>query len=180
MALYTPEYKPNGEEIAVITTDEGADSRPASWRGRAHHIAGNFVELFAQKGLLRWPEAPSLCAGLRHPGRLSQHARDVRGRRRRRQERPRGHAGHRSTLATPSRASGRPTPTTRTRTARWPWRASSMPDSAGSQVLLLPRSPALPRYRLHGLRRHHRGRQPVIGKLRAGSVIENITIENAD
>ena len=48
MAIYTPEYQPTGEEIAVFTTDKGV------LRGQLHgedapiHV-GNFVEL-AQKG----------------------------------------------------------------------------------------------------------------------------------
>ena len=48
MALYTPEYKPNGEEIAVITTDEGTIRVQLHGEDAPIHV-GNFVEL-AQKG----------------------------------------------------------------------------------------------------------------------------------
>ena len=48
MALYTPEYKPNGKEIAVITTDEGTIRVQLHGEDAPIHV-GNFVEL-AQKG----------------------------------------------------------------------------------------------------------------------------------
>ena len=82
MALYTPEYKPNGKEIAVITTDEGTIRVQLHGEDAPIHV-GNFVEL-AQKGFYD---------GLKFHRRLGRQP-----------------------------------------------------------VLLLPRSPALPRHRLHGLR----------------------------
>lgn len=48
MALYTPEYKPNGEEIAVIKTTKGTIRVQLAGNDAPIHV-GNFVEL-AQKG----------------------------------------------------------------------------------------------------------------------------------
>ncbi len=48
MALYTPAYKPNGKEIAVITTDKGVIRVQLHGEDAPIHV-GNFVEL-AQKG----------------------------------------------------------------------------------------------------------------------------------
>lgn len=48
MALYTPEYKPNGSEIAVITTSKGTIRVQLAGNDAPIHV-GNFVEL-AQKG----------------------------------------------------------------------------------------------------------------------------------
>ena len=48
MALYTPEYKPNGNEIAVITTSKGTIRVQLAGNDAPIHV-GNFVEL-SQKG----------------------------------------------------------------------------------------------------------------------------------
>ena len=48
MALYTPSYKPTGEEIAVFTTNKGTIRVQLDGKGAPIHV-GNFVEL-AQKG----------------------------------------------------------------------------------------------------------------------------------
>ncbi len=48
MALYTPEYQPTGEEIAVITTSKGPIRVQLAGNDAPIHV-GNFVEL-AQKG----------------------------------------------------------------------------------------------------------------------------------
>ena len=48
MALYTPEYQPNGNEIAVITTNKGVIRVQLHGEDAPIHV-GNFVEL-AQKG----------------------------------------------------------------------------------------------------------------------------------
>jgi peptidyl-prolyl cis-trans isomerase B (cyclophilin B) len=48
MALYTPAYKPNGEEIAVIETGKGTIKVKLAGKDAPIHV-GNFVEL-AQKG----------------------------------------------------------------------------------------------------------------------------------
>ncbi len=48
MAIYTPEYKPTGDEIAVITTDKGVIRVQLHGKDAPIHV-GNFVEL-SQKG----------------------------------------------------------------------------------------------------------------------------------
>ncbi len=48
MALYTPEYKPNGEEVAVIDTSKGTIKVKLAGNDAPIHV-GNFVEL-ANKG----------------------------------------------------------------------------------------------------------------------------------
>ena len=48
MALYTPEYQPTGEEIAVINTSKGTIRVQLAGNDAPIHV-GNFVEL-AQKG----------------------------------------------------------------------------------------------------------------------------------
>ena len=44
MALYTPEYKPNGNEIAVLTTSKGTIRVQLAGNDAPIHV-GNFVEL---------------------------------------------------------------------------------------------------------------------------------------
>ena len=48
MALYTPEYSPNGNEVAVIDTSKGVIKASLAGADAPIHV-GNFVEL-AQKG----------------------------------------------------------------------------------------------------------------------------------
>lgn len=48
MALYTPEYKPNGAEVAVITTSKGTIRVQLAGNDAPIHV-GNFIEL-ATKG----------------------------------------------------------------------------------------------------------------------------------
>ena len=48
MALYTPEYAPNGNEVAVITTSKGVIRVQLAGNDAPIHV-GNFIEL-AQKG----------------------------------------------------------------------------------------------------------------------------------
>lgn len=48
MALYVPEYKPNGKEIAVLTTSKGTIRVQLAGEDAPIHV-GNFVEL-SQKG----------------------------------------------------------------------------------------------------------------------------------
>ena len=48
MSLYTPEYKPNGSEVAVITTNKGVIRVQLAGKDAPIHV-GNFVEL-AEKG----------------------------------------------------------------------------------------------------------------------------------
>ena len=47
MALYTPEYKPTGKEVAIIKTSQGTIRVELDGEGAPIHV-GNFVEL-AQK-----------------------------------------------------------------------------------------------------------------------------------
>ena len=48
MALYTPEYQPTGDEVAVFTTDKGVIKVQLMGKDAPIHV-GNFVEL-AKKG----------------------------------------------------------------------------------------------------------------------------------
>lgn len=48
MALYTPEYKPSGEEIAVITTNKGVIKVQLAGKDAPIHV-GNFIELANKK-----------------------------------------------------------------------------------------------------------------------------------
>ncbi|MDD7369289.1 MAG: peptidylprolyl isomerase [Berryella intestinalis] len=48
MALYTPEYQPTGEEVAVVVTSQGTIRVQLAGKDAPIHV-GNFVEL-AQKG----------------------------------------------------------------------------------------------------------------------------------
>jgi len=48
MALYTPEYQPTGDEVAIIETDQGTITVQLHGQDAPIHV-GNFVEL-AQKG----------------------------------------------------------------------------------------------------------------------------------
>lgn len=48
MSIYTPEYKPNGKEVAVITTNKGVIKVKLAGNDAPIHV-GNFVEL-AEKG----------------------------------------------------------------------------------------------------------------------------------
>ena len=48
MAMYTPEYQPNGSEIAVIKTSKGVIRVQLAGNDAPIHV-GNFVEL-ARKG----------------------------------------------------------------------------------------------------------------------------------
>ena len=49
MAQYTPEYRPTGDEVAVITTSKGTVRVQLAGKDAPIHV-GNFVEL-ARKGV---------------------------------------------------------------------------------------------------------------------------------
>lgn len=176
MALYTPEYQPNGNEVAVIATSEGTIRVQLHGQDAPIHV-GNFVEL-ARKGFYD---------GLKFhryvPGFVIQ-----------------GGCPHTRDMTPEDVAAGKPGPTGRPGTGgpgysiKGEWRdnphnkhddgtlamaRSSMPDSAGSQFYFcLGPQPFLDTDytvfgdTIEGL--------DVIYKLRAGSVIESVTIEGAD
>lgn len=176
MALYTPEYQPNGSEIAVITTDEGTIRVQLHGEDAPIHV-GNFVEL-AQKGFYD---------GLKFhryvPGFVIQ-----------------GGCPNTRNMTPEQVASGAPGPDGRPGTGgpgysiKGEWRTnphnehndgslamarSMLPDSAGSQFYfcLGPQHGLDGDYTVFGDTIDGRD---VIDKLRAGSVIESITIENAN
>lgn len=72
MALYTPKYQPNGNEVAVIKTSKGDIRVELAGNDAPIHV-GNFVEL-AQKGFYDNLKFPSLRSRFCDPGRLPQHA----------------------------------------------------------------------------------------------------------
>ena len=176
MALYTPEYQPNGNEVAVIATSEGTIRVQLHGQDAPIHV-GNFVEL-ARKGFYD---------GLKFhryvPGFVIQ-----------------GGCPHTRDMTPEDVAAGKPGPTGRPGTGgpgysiKGEWRdnphnkhddgtlamaRSSMPDSAGSQFyfclgpqLFLDTDYTVFGDTIEGL--------DVIYKLRAGSVIESVTIEGAD
>lgn len=176
MALYTPEYKPNGKEVAVITTDEGTIRVQLHGEDAPIHV-GNFVEL-AQDGFydgLKFHRyVPGFVIQGGCPNTRDMSAADVAAGKS-------GPEGMRvpAIPAIPSRASGRPTPTTRTRMALWQWHAALCPilPVASSTSALVPKHFLDTDYTVFGDTIEG---LDVISKLRAGSVIENITIENAD
>lgn len=176
MALYTPEYVPNGNEVAVIETDEGTIRVQLHGDDAPIHV-GNFVEL-AQKGYYD---------GLkfhRHvPGFVIQggcpYTRNMTS-----QEVAAGFSG----------PDGRPGTGNPGYSIKGEWKTnphnehndgtlamarSSMPDSAGSQFYfcLGPQHFLDSDYTVFG---DTIDGLDVIGKLRAGSVIEHVTIENAN
>ena len=153
MALYTPEYKPNGNEVAVIVTDEGTIRVQLHGQDAPIHV-GNFVEL-ATKGFYMTPAevarggyGPNGKPGTGGPGY------SIKG-----EWKTNPHNEHKDGTLAMAR--------------------SSMPDSAGSQFYFcLGPQPFLDGDytvfgdTIEGL--------DVIAKLRAGSLIESITIENAN
>ena len=176
MALYTPQYQPNGNEIAVIKTSEGTIRVQLHGKDAPIHV-GNFVEL-AQKGFY-----DGLKFHRYEPGFVIQ-----------------GGCPHTREMTPEDVAAGRPGPTGMPGTGgpgysiKGEWKTnphnehkdgtlamarSSMPDSAGSQFYFcLGAQPFLDSNytvfgdTIEGL--------DVIYKLRAGSTIESITIEGAN
>ena len=176
MALYTPQYQPNGNEIAVIKTSEGTIRVQLHGKDAPIHV-GNFVEL-AQKGFY-----DGLKFHRYEPGFVIQ-----------------GGCPHTREMTSEDVAAGRPGPTGMPGTGgpgysiKGEWKTnphnehkdgtlamarSSMPDSAGSQFYFcLGAQPFLDSNytvfgdTIEGL--------DVIYKLRAGSTIESITIEGAN
>ncbi len=176
MALYTPEYQPNGNEVAVIVTSEGTIRVQLHGQDAPIHV-GNFVEL-AQKGFYDGLKFHRYVPGFVIQGGCP-NTRDMT---------PEDVAAGKSSPA------GRPGTGGPGYSIKGEWRTnphnehkdgtlamarSSMPDSAGSQFYFcLGPQPCLDTDytvfgdTLEGL--------DVIARLRAGSVIESITIEGAN
>ena len=124
MALYTPEYQPTGEEIAVINTSKGPIRVQLAGNDAPIHV-GNFVEL-AQKGFYDGLKFHRYVPGFVIQGGCPTPARRLPSRwppAALRAWLPSAPA----TRATPSRRSSPPTRTTPTRTARSPWPAPWIP-----------------------------------------------------
>ena len=176
MALYTPEYKPNGKEIAVITTDEGTIRVQLHGEDAPIHV-GNFVEL-AQKGFydgLKFHRyVPGFVIQGGCPNTREMSAADVAA----------GKSGPDGMPGTGNpgysiKGEWKTNPNTTHADGTLAMARSSMPDSAGSQFYfcLGPQHFLDTDYTVFGDTIEG---IDVIGKLRAGSIIENITIENAD
>lgn len=156
MALYTPEYQPTGDEIAVVTTSKGAIRVQLAGKDAPIHV-GNFVELASKgfyDGLKFHRYVPDFViqggdpqgTGMGGPGYSIVHEYDVNP-----------NNSHEDGALAMAR--------------------SSMPDSAGSQFYfcLGPQHFLDPNYTVFG--QTIEGLE-VVHALRAGDIIESITIEN--
>ena len=176
MALYTPEYQPTGDEVAVITTSKGTIRVQLAGKDAPIHV-GNFVEL-ARKGFYdnlkfhRYVPGFVIQGGCPNTRDLSPE--DVAKCRRQ----PLCGTGHgRSGLFHQGGVLHEPAQRA-TRTARSPWRAPRTPNSAGSQFYfclgaqhMLDSGYTVFGQTIEGM--------DVIGQLRVGDVIEHVEIENA-
>ena len=175
MALYTPEYKPNGNEVAVIVTDEGTIRVQLHGEDAPIHV-GNFVEL-AQKGFYDGLKFHRYVPGFVIQG--GSNTRDMTP-----AEVARGGYGPNGKPGTGGpgysiKGEWKTNPHNEHKDGTLAMARSSMPDSAGSQFYFcLGPQPFLDGDytvfgdTIEGL--------DVIAKLRAGSLIESITIENAN
>ena len=158
MAMYTPEYQPTGDEIAVITTSKGTIRVQLAGADAPIHV-GNFVEL-AQKGFydgLKFHRyvpgfviqggCPNTRFGTGNPGYSIQEEYTT-------------------------------NPNNQHEDGALAMARSMDPNSAGSQFYLClgPQHNLDSGYTVFG--QTIEGKD-VIGQLRAGDVIESITIENA-
>lgn len=176
MALYTPEYKPNGNEVAVIVTDEGTIRVQLHGQDAPIHV-GNFVEL-AQKGFYDGLKFHRYVPGFVIQGGCP-NTRDMTP-----AEVARGGYGPNGKPGTGGpgysiKGEWKTNPHNEHKNGTLAMARSSMPDSAGSQFYFcLGPQPFLDGDytvfgdTIEGL--------DVIAKLRAGSLIESITIENAN
>ena len=158
MALYTPEYKPTGKEVAIIKTSQGTIRVELDGEGAPIHV-GNFVEL-AQKGFY-----DNLKFHRYVPGFVIQggdpNTRDLDS------EQVKAAEGNpfaglaRVVRATLSKRSSPRTRITSTSMARSPWLVRRI-RIRWFAVLPLPWSATIPRFGLHGVRpddrRHGRHR----------------------
>lgn len=176
MALYTPEYKPNGNEVAVVTTDKGVIKVQLHGEDAPIHV-GNFVEL-AQKGYYdglkfhRYVPNFVIQGGCPNTRNMTQAqvANGFSG--------PDGKPGTGNPGYT-IKGEWRTNPNNSHNDGTLAMARSSMPDSAGSQFYFclgaqhfLDTDYTVFGDTIEGL--------DVIHSLRAGDLIESITIENAN
>lgn len=173
--LYTPAYKPTGDEIAVIDTTQGTIRVQLAGNDAPIHV-GNFVEL-AQQGYYNGLKFHRYVPGFVIQGGCP-NTRDMTPEQVARGER--GANGAPGTGGPGYRIKGEWTtnPNNVHNDGTLAMARSSHPDSAGSQFYFcLGAQPFLDSgytvfgQTIEGL--------DVIGKLRAGDVIENVSIENA-
>ena len=176
MALYTPEYKPNGNEIAVIKTDKGTIKVQLHGKDAPLHV-GNFVEL-AQKGFYdglkfhRYEPGFVIQGGCPNTREMSQE--DVAAGK----SGPKGHPG----MGGPGygiKGEWTVNPHNEHKDGSLAMARSQNPDSAGSQFYFcLGDQPFLDsNYTVFG---DTIDGLAVIKDLRAGDLIESITIEGAN
>lgn len=173
--LYTPAYQPTGDEIAVVNTSQGTIRVQLAGKDAPIHV-GNFVEL-AQKGYYDGLKFHRYVPGFVIQGGCP-HTRDMSP-----AEVANGERGPQGTPGTGGpgyriKGEWRTNPNNSHEDGALAMARSNDPDSAGSQFYfcLGPQ---------HGLDFNYTvfGQTiegfDVIGKLRAGDVIESIVIENA-
>ena len=173
--LYTPEYQPTGEEVAVFTTSKGVIRAQLAGKDAPIHV-GNFVEL-AQKGFYdglkfhRYVPGFVIQGGCPHTRDMTPE--DVAAGRR-------GATGMPGTGGPGHRIKGEwdVNPNNSHEDGALAMARSSMPDSAGSQFYfcLGPQHGLDFNYTVFGQAIEG---MDVIAALRAGDVIESVTIENA-
>ena len=175
MALYTPEYQPTGEEIAVINTSKGTIRVQLAGNDAPIHV-GNFVEL-AQKGFYDGLKFHRYVPGFVIQGGCPNT----------REATPEQVAAGRAPGLAPV-GTGNPgysikeefttNPNTSHEDGALAMARSMDPNSAGSQVYLC----LGPQHNLDSgstvFGQTIEGKD-VIGQLRAGDVIESVVIENA-
>ena len=173
---YTPEYQPNGEEVAVIVTSEGTIRVQLHGKDAPIHV-GNFVEL-AQKGFydgLKFHRyVPGFVIQGGCPNTRDMSPEDVAAGKRGPHGMPgTGNAGYYI------KGEWKTNPNNKHRDGTLAMARSQRPDSASSQFYFcLGPQPALDSgYTVFGDAIEGKD---VIAKLRAGSVIESVTIENAN
>ncbi len=173
--LYTPVYQPTGDEIAVVKTSQGTIRVQLAGKDAPIHV-GNFVEL-AQKGYYDGLKFHRYVPGFVIQGGCP-NTRDMTPEEVARGER--GPQGQPGTGGPGYRIKGewRTNPNNSHEDGALAMARSSDPDSAGSQFYfcLGPQYGLDFNYTVFGQTIEG---FDVIGKLRAGDVIESITIENA-
>lgn len=173
--LYTPAYKPTGDEIAVIETTQGTIRVQLAGNDAPIHV-GNFVEL-SQKGFYdglkfhRYVPDFVIQGGCPNTRELTpeQVARGERGK---------GGAPGTGGPGYQIKGEWRTNPHNEHKDGALAMARSQMPDSAGSQFYFCLGPQPMLDYDYTVFGQTIEGFD-VIGKLRAGDVIEHIEIENA-